>query len=606
MSPNSWGGSAVDLATSDVEPAPHPSVRTARLKLPMLPLALSAGAVLLSFVTAMALAPSPTFLNQGIAFFGWGALLALLSAKAASVAVPRGMAALAAALLALIVAAAVSTAWRTLPSALGVSAVATLCAALFAATAAASLLAPQRPAHFRLLVWVLLAAGALSVVFAQIQYFAPQWTESLGIAPPSGPRVAANLRQPNHLGTLLLWCIVCVTWCWPRGAERQPWAWLVLAGFVFCIVQTGSRTAALGVLVLAGWGVLDRRLPRAARLALIASPVLYLLCWFALDAWAGATGAAFAGEGRFAPRENFSSNRLAIWSNTWELIKANPWFGVGWGNFNFAWTLTPFPDRPPEFFDHTHNLFLQLAVELGLPLAAAVSGLLCFAFWRAFRASQAATGEDSRTLRAAFMIVLLAGLHSQFEYPLWYAYFLLPTASAFGLCLGGTDGDEQPPARSDGAASRWRTTLITASLAVSLGGALSVLDYLRVSVIFAPGDATSPLGERIAAGTHSVLFAHHAHYAAATLAPHPSQVMPSFDVASHYLLDTRLMIAWAKAHAELGDLDRARHIAERLREFGHADAQAFFAPCAQMYGAMEEMPFQCAAPARALSYRDFL
>ena len=34
-------------------------------------------------------------------------------------------------------------------------------------------------------------------------------------------------------------------------------------------------------------------------------------------------------------------------------------------------------------------------------------------------------------------MVLMMALHSQLEYPLWYAYFLLPTAFALGLCLGG-------------------------------------------------------------------------------------------------------------------------------------------------------------------------
>ena len=44
--------------------------------------------------------------------------------------------------------------------------------------------------------------------------------------------------------------------------------------------------------------------------------------------------------------------------------------------FNMAWTLTPVPGRPTAFFDHTHNLALQLAVELGLPMATLVMALL--------------------------------------------------------------------------------------------------------------------------------------------------------------------------------------------------------------------------------------
>ena len=67
------------------------------------------------------------------------------------------------------------------------------------------------------------------------------------------------------------------------------------------------------------------------------------------------------------------------------MIAQQPWTGVGFGEFNFAWTLTPFPDRPMAFFDHTHNLPLQLAVELGLPLAALVLAAAGWPLWRRLR-----------------------------------------------------------------------------------------------------------------------------------------------------------------------------------------------------------------------------
>src|SRR5438094_756620 len=85
----------------------------------------------------------------------------------------------------------------------------------------------------------------------------------------------------------------------------------------------------------------------------------------------------------------------------------------------------------------------------------------------------------------------------------------------------------------------------------------------------------------------------------------PSEVMPAFALASHYLLDTRLMIAWARAYAERGDLERARHLAQRLREFRNDDAEEFFAPCDEAPAKDAALPFQCAPPTRALDYRDF-
>jgi hypothetical protein len=269
------------------------------------------------------------------------------------------------------------------------------------------------------------------------------------------------------------------------------------------------------------------------------------------------------------------------------------------GEFNFAWSLTPFAHRPTAFFDHTHDLPLQLAVEMGVPLAAATLALLGWALWRAFVAGRDADPRDAGALRAAFMLVLMIGVHSLLEYPLWYAYFLLPTAFAWGLCLG-------TPGGSAAAARLWIGTraLATCCVVMFAGGVASVVDYLRVAAIF-EADGGKPLEQRIADGERSWLFAHHAHYAAATTAEHPSDELPSFAVATHYLLDTRLMMAWANALAEAGDVERARHIAARLREFGNEDSRVFFLPCDAPRAPGTAAPFQCTPPTRSFDYRDF-
>jgi hypothetical protein len=106
-----------------------------------------------------------------------------------------------------------------------------------------------------------------------------------------------------------------------------------------------------------------------------------------------------------------------------------------------------------------------------------------------------------------------------------------------------------------------------------------VWDYWRVVVIFAPSEDASPLSQRIAQGRRSWFFGHHADYAAATTVQRPSLEMQAFERAPHYLLDTRIMIAWATALDETGQTDRARHLAQRLREFRNPLADDFFAAC---------------------------
>ena len=176
-------------------------------------------------------------------------------------------------------------------------------------------------------------------------------------------------------------------------------------------------------------------------------------------------------------------------------------------------------------------------------------------------------------------MVLMVMLHSLLEYPLWYSYFLLPTAFAFGLCLAEPAGPgASSPALPMGRTARTRP-LVIASMVMTFGGMFALYDYLRVVVIFAPPAGAAPLADRIADGRRSVLFSHHADYAAATTAEHPSDAMWAFTGAPHYLLDARLMQAWAVALYESGDTDRARHVAARLKEFKSDQSEAFFAVC---------------------------
>jgi hypothetical protein len=132
----------------------------------------------------------------------------------------------------------------------------------------------------------------------------------------------------------------------------------------------------------------------------------------------------------------------------------------------------------------------------------------------------------------------------------------------------------------------------------------SLYDYMKVAAIFSANENAPPLIRRIAEGRRSVFFAHHADYAAATIAEHPSQAMFAFKRAPHYLLDARLMMAWAKALDEAGETDKARYVAQRLKEFRNEQAAEFFAPCEEPVPQADK-PFQCQQPTRPLGYEDF-
>ena len=63
------------------------------------------------------------------------------------------------------------------------------------------------------------------------------------------------------------------------------------------------------------------------------------------------------------------------------------------------------------------------------------------------------------------------------------------------------------------------------------------------------------------------------------------------------------MMAWAKGLAAQGEVERARYLAARLREFRNPSSNEFFAPCDDT--TLVDKVFQCSPPTRAFTWRDF-
>ena len=563
-------------------------------------------AAVLPALLAFNLPPSATLLNQCVAVAVWGGWVMMVAPAGGLRAVwaPLAAAGVVAA------AAGASMVFGALPASLAWSAIGLLAAAgLLLVAGADAARRPSGPDVAAAFFFGLLAAGMLSVLVAVVQVFAPHAADGLWIAASGLPgRAVGNLRQPNHLCSLLLWAIVAAA----ALRELRGWPVAVLVGLcallVFAVELSASRTGAVGLGLLLLWGALDRRLSPGTRWCLVATPLLYGLAYAAMagyGAWSNvAIGAEARLEGGGIGEGGSPNSRLNIWRNAWALVMADPLRGVGFGEFNVAWSLTAFPGRPTAFFDHTHNLPLQLAVELGLPLTGLVLALLAWGLWQACARTATAPGPEGMAGRAAGMLVLVAALHSWVEYPLWYAYFLLPTAYAWGFALGRLPGQgarrgglpwrgEHPAAGLAG---------LAAGLLMAAAGVLAVMDYRQVVVIYSPTDDARPLAERIMRGQRSVLFAHHADYAAATNDSPPAAKALGFARAPHSLLDTRLMVAWARHLAANGQVDQARWLAARVREFRNPDAQPFFAPC----DAGDRNAFQCQAPERLHGWREFL
>ncbi|MFG6447472.1 Wzy polymerase domain-containing protein [Roseateles sp. BYS180W] len=568
------------------------------------PAPLLLGGLLFGVVLAPLLAvnhtPSATLYNQLLALWGWGLLVCALATQERQR--PR-WGAVELCLSLLLLAAALAPLWRSQPLSIALGQLGMLGAALVVFRAACGVPAAQRLAVWEAFAAAVLALGLCSALVALVQVFAPDWADGVLIA-RSGlvGRAVGNIRQPNHLASILMWAAVALAALWQSGA-LQRWlqgsarlaalaAWALMGLLMLAMVLSASRTGVLGVLMLAVWGGLDRRLLSGrVRLLLVLSPLLLALAWWGMSWWSAQQGLTLGAESRLAEGAG-SPSRVAILRNAWALLQAHPWLGVGWGEFNLAWTLTPFPDRPIAFFDHTHNLPLQWLVELGWPLGLLCLGLLGWGLWQAVRqCAQQPTLREALALRSALMLVLTIGLHSLLEYPLWYAYFLLPAVFALGLVLGSGPQRESRPTELP---SRG---MLLAGVAMSVGALLTAWDYQRVVEIYQPSARSVSLSERIARGQQSWFFAAQANYAAAT-SPQPSaKTLEAARMTAHHLSDVRLLMAWAKSLHAVGKTDEARYVVQRLREFRSRAGDDWLQVCEDLEPGQPE-PFQCALPSR--------
>ncbi|MBT9456609.1 MAG: O-antigen ligase C-terminal domain-containing protein [Burkholderiaceae bacterium] len=447
--------------------------------------------------------------------------------------------------------------------------------------------------------WLVL--GVLLCLVCCVQVFVPAWADGDWIARSSLPgRAIGNMRQPNHVASLLLWS--CVSLIWLHEAGRLPKAWVValLGMFVLAVVLTASRMGMLGIFMLCAWGFLDRKLARFSQLVLRSTPLMLAVFWVLLSLWSQTGEHAFGAAARLTEGAS-SSSRGLIWANAWELVSLYPITGVGWGEFNLALSMTPISQRTSAFFDHTHNLPLQLLVELGFPLALTILGLLGWGLSSAVRSIRRTNGSLATALRCAGMMIVFVGLHSLLEYPLWYAYFLLPTALLLGLCIGSKAN------QAGGFASKWRlpiSTLRLASAWVLVVGVATFVDYLRVVAIYTPSYVS--LKERIERGQDAWLFGTLADYAYAAHFPLTKEALAAIKRTSHVVVDGRLMMLWASTLHATGDDERARYVAQRLREFRNPISDEWFAQCDLPVPVGQPKPFQCTPPTKVFTYRDML
>ena len=271
----------------------------------------------------------------------------------------------------------------------------------------------------------LLQAASIWLQMLQLEQWLSPWLNRSA----SFPRQGGFLSQPNLCASLMVSAMVCLVFLKPEEGEQSarptPWRLIAMGFMMLAVYATSSRTGYLEVFLV------------SAMLALVRQRLKISWVWVALVVWqllAIGLGEVLASLGLMSGQlledsrkavEASSNHRLRILNDVWLVIQQHPWMGVGWRQLQVTQVLTPGISEP---VDHAHNIVAQIQVELGV---LGTLSLLGFAgFWLLKKKPWL---EANGAELAMVCVVMVLGLHSLMEYPLWHAMFLFLFGFAFSL-----------------------------------------------------------------------------------------------------------------------------------------------------------------------------
>ncbi len=283
----------------------------------------------------------------------------------------------------------------------------------------------------------------------------------------AGGRPAANLGQPNQLATFLVWGLMACLWGYLHRRLGHASAAIVAIFLLLGLSLTQSRTGLLVVSCLLGIVWMYRHLWPSRRMSLVATG-LYLgyLAFTPLLRWLYAL-LLLGQEGVQLRLQQSGESRLQAWQLFVGALFERPVFGYGWTEVTAA-QLTVAEKFPSleSIFSHSHNLFLDLLLWSGIPVGLTLIGTLVVWFWN--RATLVRQPQEAVLL----MLLFSLGVHALLEFPVEYAYFLVPAGLIMGIL------NVRLKARVIFMTSRW--PLVGLLLAGVLALGVTLRDYARV------------------------------------------------------------------------------------------------------------------------------
>ncbi len=272
----------------------------------------------------------------------------------------------------------------------------------------------------------MVCGAGLSVGVALVQWSGAISLGIYGAEIPPGTRPFGNVAQPNHLCTLTFLGLCGLGLLRESGQVSGRTFHFAAAFLVFGLVMSASRTGWLQMasLLLLACLRAKRVGARTGRLQVAGLAALYACLTLA---WPALNRALLLSGGRGVTEQIEGGVRGPLWWALLDAIGREPLWGYGWQQMVMAQERVAL-DHPSllHHFDHSHNLVLDALIWAGIPLGTT---LLLLAFWPLIQQLRKLADARALWLTAAVAGVLA---HAMVEFPLEYAYFLVPTGVAIG------------------------------------------------------------------------------------------------------------------------------------------------------------------------------
>lgn len=262
--------------------------------------------------------------------------------------------------------------------------------------------------------WLLLTNGGI-------------WTVDI----PSGGRPFANFAQPNNAASFLLLSVLATLYLYEKKIIHHLTGIGLACLLLFCLALTQSRTVWIFIVCFLIWW-LCKSSCFSARLG------KYAIFYFAIIFVLSAITAPYLSDliditlvRDVVERATSGHHRILMWKQLLYAVSQEPIWGYGWNQVSVA-QLSVFEDYPiGPWTEHSHNIILDLLIWNGVPIGILIIGFFALWLWKLSKL----TTSIEVFIGLAMMGVLI--VHGMFEYPLEYAFFLLP----MGLILGALSFD---------------------------------------------------------------------------------------------------------------------------------------------------------------------